>query len=184
MKISNPVVFLHESELFCLTDNPPTEPKYSDHVQLPQYYWQVRKFERLKKEYERALALAKSSAVKVKNNTILDRKFFPEADTLYTLKGYEAEITKHLIAYATITPLKESYSKEESQDKLWEELCASFSLEIEQEHVNETEYVKAIAITCAEVGFMRGWNQAMASIADTALQSLNQRNPSSPVNKP
>lgn len=75
----------------------PVEPKYSDYVQLHQYYWQVRKFERKKKDYEAALASAIKESVPfedqklvcllvIKYNTDGNLLWGPKEDTTYSFE--------------------------------------------------------------------------------------------------
>lgn len=124
MKITNPTVFLRDGELFCLTVEVPKEPDRNDYYLL--HYESA--MSTAQENYIRALAQAKSSAVKVKNRTQTESfmrlthhnsdldAFLP--DYFYTLTGYEAEVNEvnEFMAarykVATISPVH----KEESQE--------------------------------------------------------------------
>jgi hypothetical protein len=135
MKIPNPTVLLKDGELFCLTGEVPKEPKFE------QIFDSSKTLASRCREYNNALASAKSSAVKVKNEKdILD---FIRANSelsifkdgkLYTLTGYEAKSDKHCqhdscpiegacdhcaneVTLVTITPIK-SESQEDLKEKI------------------------------------------------------------------
>lgn len=141
MKIPNPTVFLKDGELLCLPGELEDRSKYNFLC-----------------DYESALASAKSSAVKVNNKEEFLKNWYRDyltpnpggkycefeefitllkIDELYTLNGYEAEVTEEpeqgsgvdvyfsktdFEKVATITPIHKSESQEDTFST-WMDVC-------------------------------------------------------------